>query len=203
MKLHKEAAGGGKLAMDMTPMIDVCFQLIIFFMLSLRLFTPEGDFTITMPMAAPSAALASPDQVPIMKVRLRARGDGELAAIQFGDRPLGKQYVDELLQIAATINAEIAAASDPKQRQARLDALDEKRAEICRKAFLPLRQEVRKMVGDKAGPGSAENTELELDCDYHLKYVYVMEAITAVSGYREGAEVKTMVGKIKFTPPRK
>jgi len=191
-----------RVSMNMMPMIDVCFQLIIFFMLSLRLFSPEGDFNINMPMAAPTAAVASPDQIPIMKVRLRARADGELAAVQFGDRLLGKQSLEELHRVVATMNAELAEAATATQRQEIVDRLELLRSEVCRKVFQPLRQEVRKMVGDKAGPG-AENTELELDCDYHLKYVYVMEAITAVSGYREGKEVTTLVGKIKFTPPRR
>jgi biopolymer transport protein ExbD len=160
MKIGKGGTGAEKFEMNMTPMIDVCFQLIIFFMLSLRLYSPEGDFNINMPMASQAAAVPSPDQVPVMKVQLRARGDGELVSIRFGDRSLGTD-------------------------------------------FAALRNAVRGMVGDKGGPGSAQNNEVELDCDYNLKYAYVMSAITAVSGYMSGGELVTLVGKIKFSPPRK
>jgi len=160
MKIGKGGTAPERIEMSMTPMIDVCFQLIIFFMLSLRLYSPEGDFNINMPGAVQAAGVPSPDQIPVMKVRLRARGDGELASIQFGDRSLGTD-------------------------------------------FAALRQAVRGMVGDTAGPGSAQNNEVELDCDYHLKYAFVMRAITAVSGYRSGGQVVTLVGKIKFSPPRK
>ncbi len=34
----------------MTPMIDVVFQLLIFFMLTLKIIAPEGDFNINMPL---------------------------------------------------------------------------------------------------------------------------------------------------------
>ena len=44
--------------------------------------------------------------------------------------------------------------------------------------------------------------EVELDCDYNLKYNYVVQAITAVSGYREGDQIVKLVEKIKFSPPK-
>ena len=55
-------------------------------------------------------------------------------------------------------------------------------------------------------PG-AEATEVELECDYHLRYEYVMDAITAVSGYIDRtpdgqAQIVELVKKIKFSPPK-
>ena len=70
--------------MNMTPMIDVCFQLIIFFMLSLRLYSPEGDFSIKMPLAAPEQGLPDETQTPPVKIRLRADRHGNLAGIADG-----------------------------------------------------------------------------------------------------------------------
>lgn len=66
-----------------------------------------------------------------------------------------------------------------------------------------LRTKVREIVGDAPGPGSLESTEIEFDCDYNLRYEYVVQAMTAVSGYVQDGQVIKLVEKIKFTPPRK
>ena len=51
-------------------------------------------------------------------------------------------------------------------------------------SFDALHNEIMALVGTDTGPGSAaENTEVELDCDYNLDYRYVIHAITAISGY--------------------
>jgi hypothetical protein len=70
--------------------------------------------------------------------------------------------------------------------------------------FEALRQKIIGIVGVNTGPGGAENTEVELDCDYGLKYINVVKAITAVSGVPQpdGTMVE-LVKKIKFTPPKK
>lgn len=162
MKVSKSVKTGvaERVDMNMTPMIDVCFQLLIFFMLSLKILSPEGDFNIKMPLAAPSEGVPEPDQLPPIKIRLRAKPGGEIDVIQLGDRSLGKN-------------------------------------------FLALRAQIRDMVGDAAGPGGASSAEVELDCDYNLRYEYVIEAISAVSGYIKGGQIQKLVEKIKFSPPRK
>jgi biopolymer transport protein ExbD len=200
MKIGASATPRQRIALNMTPMIDVCFQLIIFFLLSLRFYAPEGDFDINMPIAAPSTAVPSPDQIPVMKVRLRARGDGELAAIYFGDRSLGKPSIDEIHRVVASLNALDPTDEADKTQRAQLEEL---KRQLSLKAFQPLRNEVRKMLGDQAGLKAAEDNEVELDSDYQLKYAYVMDAITAVSGYLSGGEVVHLVGKVKFTPPKR
>lgn len=70
-------------------MIDVVFQLLIFFMLTLKIVEPEGDFNINMPLSAPSKSPT--DELPIydIKVRLHAAADGSLARLMLGERNLG------------------------------------------------------------------------------------------------------------------
>ena len=60
------------------------------------------------------------------------------------------------------------------------------------------------MVGNESGPGSiAARTEVELDCDYNLRYEYAMQAITAVAGYIDpDNHVVTLIDNIKFTQPK-
>jgi hypothetical protein len=69
--------------------------------------------------------------------------------------------------------------------------------------FQQLHEEILSLVGSDS-PAAGEGAEVELDCDYDLRYEHVIEAITAVSGYRDDAtgEVVKLVEKIKFAPPK-
>lgn len=78
-----------KIQLDMTPMIDVVFQLIIFFMCTLKVSEPEGDFEISMPLGAPSASAASEAELPPFKVRMQADPNGELVSLSFNGENLG------------------------------------------------------------------------------------------------------------------
>ena len=68
----KKAGFPDKIPIDMTPMIDIVFQLLTFFCMTLRVSAAEGDFNIKMPLAAPQAGLPDPNQLPPIKVRMRA-----------------------------------------------------------------------------------------------------------------------------------
>jgi len=155
--------GEEKVELQMTPMIDIVFQLLIFFIMTFKIVSPEGDFNIKMPLAAPSEGLPDDSQLPPIKVRMRADAGGRLANIQLGQQGLGNNF----------------------------DALH---------------AQIREIVGDDRGPGSiAETTEVELDCDYNLKFGNVIKAITAISGYVDNPEtghVTKVIEKIKFAPPR-
>jgi biopolymer transport protein ExbD len=149
-----------KLELMMTPMIDIVFQLLIFFTLTFKFAAPEGNFSIKMPLVAMSAGEAETPELPPIKVRLTAGDGGRLSSIVMGNRPVAD--------------------------------------------FQALRAEVRAIIGDAPGPGAMETTEVEFDCDYQLKYEYVIAAITAVSGYvdPETGQIQKIVEKINFAPPR-
>ena len=162
MKIAKSGAAPEKLAINMMPMIDVCFLLIIFFMLSLRLYSPEGDFSVKMPLAAPVEALPDEMQTPPVKIRLHADRHGNLVSIQMGQRVLA--------------------------------------------TFGELHRQIREVAGLDRGPSATPaGAEVELDCDYNLKFEYVVRALTAISGYMadDGQTIVRMIEKIKFAPPRK
>jgi biopolymer transport protein ExbD len=147
-----------KISIDMTPMIDCVFQLITFFMLTLKTVISEGDFQIRMPLGV-SAGATSEDALPPVQVKMRADFDGKLAGITMN----GQGVPD----------------------------------------FEQLRRKVIDLVG--TGPGSnADKTEVELDCDYNLKYVNVVNAVSAVSGVpqADGTTID-LIKKIKFTPPKR
>lgn len=69
----------------MTPMIDIVFQLLIFFIMSFKIITQEGDFNVKMPLASMGPGSVEPI-LPPMKVRLRADEQGRLASISLNDR---------------------------------------------------------------------------------------------------------------------
>lgn len=81
-------ADSGKIEVQMAPMIDVVFQLLIFFMLTLKIIQPEGHFDINMPIGISDI---EPDEPPPqdIKVRLTANEDGSLQQVYFGANQLG------------------------------------------------------------------------------------------------------------------
>jgi biopolymer transport protein ExbD len=157
---RRESSLGDKVSVDMTPMIDVVFQLMSFFMCTLKVVAPEGDFDIRMPLGVAAAATPDDQQVPPVRVKLSAGPDGALAGIAMNGQPVGD--------------------------------------------FEELRKRILALVGTDSGPNSlAERTEVELDCDYGLKYVNVVRAITAVSGKVQDGQIVELIKKIKFTPPKR
>ncbi|MBW3540414.1 MAG: biopolymer transporter ExbD [Planctomycetes bacterium] len=89
MKVRGSGKKAEKVDVPMAPMIDVVFQLLIFFMLTLNIVAPEGDFNINMPIGAPGPPS---DNVPTsIQVRLLADPEtGQLAQLQVtGQEPYG------------------------------------------------------------------------------------------------------------------
>ena len=97
------------IVLQMTPMIDIVFQLLVFFVFTFKIVLPEGDFNIRMPSAAASTT-SQPSETPLVKVRLRANDDGELAGVQLGDRLLQEQ---PFLELQSQIRSMIGDAGGP------------------------------------------------------------------------------------------
>lgn len=74
-----------KVELQMTPMIDIVFQLLVFFIMTFKLVVQEGDFNVKMPAAAPSAT-AIVEELPPMKLKLTSNADGTLAGIRLNDQ---------------------------------------------------------------------------------------------------------------------
>ena len=95
-----------KVEMNMTPMIDVVFQLLTFFMFTLRPMVHEGQFAVNMS----TGGAASPEQeefkLPPLAVNLRATEDGDLAAILLGDRQI-RNFDDLRIQVGALVGGAI------------------------------------------------------------------------------------------------
>lgn len=146
-----------KVAVNMTPMIDVVFQLMIFFMLTFNIIAPEGDFDVRMPLGKSSKEPLDELQLPPIQVRLASGDDGVLLGISMNGEPVAD--------------------------------------------FLDLRQRVARFfdvaIESGASPG---DVELEIDCDYELDYINIIDTITAVSGRIEDGQLIEMIKKISFVP---
>ena len=111
----------------MTPIIDLIFNLLIFFILTYNFAGPEGDFGVRMSEKTASASLNSAKiDTPVepFPIRLRSNPQGDLVDILVGQRSLGpnmrqlhleaRQFVGADLSKAADIEAELDC--DPRLR---------------------------------------------------------------------------------------
>jgi len=151
-----------KIELQMTPMIDIVFQLNIFFLFTFKIVLPEGDFNIRVPSAAAARTMETIETLP-STLAIKADPDGALADLRLNNRSFGNG----------------------------------------RDAFARLHQQIRGMVNDAGGPGTASDLEIEIDADYDLNYEYVMRAITAITGYIENNQPHKLIERVKFTPPNR
>lgn len=87
MRMRTKSGQTQQVRLEMTAMIDVVFQLLIFFIMSLQIVTAEGDLAVKMPAQGESGAPASDFRLPLL-VHLKANASGELASIELGQDSL-------------------------------------------------------------------------------------------------------------------
>ena len=72
--------------LNMTAMIDVVFQLLVFFILTFKIVALEGDFNVKMPLASETPPEENLDAVPtLITVKLNAGEEGNIASIDVDD----------------------------------------------------------------------------------------------------------------------
>lgn len=118
MQIRARLPGGVKI--DMTPLIDVVFQLLAFFCLTFRLALVEGDLAMH-PSIGKTPVDPAPLLIPPLEIALRADERGGLRAVELNGRPLAG--IAELhREVAAALGSDLALAA---QAEARLDCDDE------------------------------------------------------------------------------
>lgn len=155
---NRDSRDDDKIELQMTPMIDIVFQLLVFFIMTFKIVTQEGDFNVKMPLAAASGAEVDPTALD-MTLRLTANAEGDLTGIRLNDREFQE--------------------------------------------FGELQRHVMGLVGGDQPDSLRESAEVEIDADYLLRYEYVIQAITSVTGYRTPEnDVVKLIEKIRFSPPK-
>jgi len=183
MKVRKQGAGvQEEIQLQMTPMIDIVFQLLVFFIMLFKIVLPEGDFNLKMPAGAPREGAPDPDQLPPMKLHLFSHPSGYLRGIQLNE----KSFASNLPIVEAT-------DKNPYGENPQID-----------NAFLALRLHLMGVVGTDRGPNTRQATaEVEIDPDPNLKYQHIIQAITAISGFKdESKKTVKLIEKIKFSKRR-
>jgi biopolymer transport protein ExbD len=125
-----------KIEINMTPMIDVVFQLLTFFLMTFKVAAAEGDFDLRLPREVPptpGTADGYPDEILI---RLTAGADGDLAAIQIEtSKPfVGPTAFAEVTRMSARI-VQIARDAGQEEPTARIVADDGLRYEFVLQAI--------------------------------------------------------------------
>ncbi len=161
MKLLTKERDKSELKLNMTAMIDIVFQLLVFFIMTFKVVAMEGDFNIKMPLASDEESIDKPI-AEIIRITLAAGADGMIASIDADNGFEGELFNDENMYIDLT-------------------------------AF------VEKSIAGEGDPSSTDETEVEFDIDYNLKYTYTVKAIEAVSGkVLADGTIKKLIEKIKF-----
>lgn len=117
---HSPSQLDEKIAIDMTPMIDIVFQLLTFFIMTLQIAAVEGDFLIKMPVAKPAPGPWHDETLPPMKLRLVATSSGDLAEVRFNGDSCGNGAL-AWASVQQRIDALIASGAPRESLEVQLD----------------------------------------------------------------------------------
>ena len=105
--------------LNMTSMIDIVFQLLVFFILTFKVVVQEGDYNVRMPLNAISDEENFEDSPDLIRVLLRAGDSGGISTIEVDDevevKTISGKTVESLFtQLNDYIDAKVSAGSDPE-----------------------------------------------------------------------------------------
>lgn len=100
-----------EIRLEMTSMIDIVFQLLVFFIMTFKVVVMEGDFSIKMPLGTSDAQASMEEDLPeVIHVRLVAGENGGIAGIFVEDEELPKENV--FGELTNRIDARLGASGD-------------------------------------------------------------------------------------------
>lgn len=109
--MRLRAAETEEIKLNMTSMIDIVFQLLVFFVMTFKVVDYEGDFSIKMPVSGPTNQEISLDVPDVMLVKLTADEAGDITNILVDDNPVDQ---DDLFGgLTRTIEFRLAGEGDP------------------------------------------------------------------------------------------
>ena len=110
MQIRSRGAAPAKVDVQLTPMIDVVFQLLAFFLVTFRVAVVEGDFSLKLPRT--DAGRGTGGWSEQIAVRLTAAPDGDLqqALTSDGFGFVGRDSAAGFPALSAHIARQVAAA---------------------------------------------------------------------------------------------
>jgi len=132
MRFHRKhgTADEAKVDIQMTPMLDMIFQLLIFFILTFKPVVDEGQFDVTMSNVPGEKAAAAPstesqaldtevaEPKPTIPIAVTSTADGRMAGIMFGERPMSgvAELQQSLLELVGDTPDEFEVALEVDDR---------------------------------------------------------------------------------------
>lgn len=104
-----------EIKLNMTAMIDIVFQLLVFFIMTFKVVAQEGDFNIRMPLASTNANESMDDDLPeIIYVTLTAGTNGNINSISIED---GATFSDADMydKLTKHVEGKLAGEGDPEK----------------------------------------------------------------------------------------
>ena len=109
-----------EIKMNMTSMIDIVFQLLVFFVMTFNPPQYEGDFSVKMPLNSDTPNDENIDPPTVINVKLTSALDGTLSNILVNSVPVDQS--DLYGGLTKVIESELAAEGDPdKARETEVD----------------------------------------------------------------------------------
>lgn len=119
MKFRRKDDSDSEITLNMTAMIDIVFQLLVFFIMTFKVTAMEADFNIRMPAA--SDAQTEVDMLPptVIYVNLRAGQEREISGIDVDDGITQKSFDDKDMYVKLTefVESAITTNGDPSDAE--------------------------------------------------------------------------------------
>lgn len=104
-----------EIKLNMTAMIDVVFQLLVFFILTFKIVALEGDFNVKMPLASTEPPSKSLNLTTVINVKLNSGENGNIAGIDVSDGLQSQSLTSETMftELTDFVESALAGNSDP------------------------------------------------------------------------------------------
>ena len=82
--------------LNMTAMIDIVFQLLVFFIMTFKVVAMEGDFDIKMPMAAEKTTKDIENVTTLITVKITSDDQGQISSLSADNGAQGESFSDDI-----------------------------------------------------------------------------------------------------------
>ena len=152
MKIRGYDKENEDIKLEMTPMIDIVFQLLVFFIMTYKVTAMEGDYNIRMPSVSDVQEMQPETLDDFVQVKLTSNADRFLESIS-----VSYGVEQKVFQRSVMPNLD-AKPNDPQNLRAR-------------GVFQSLNDFVINVVGSgNRDPGAALEVEAEIEADFNLRY---------------------------------
>jgi len=104
-----------EIKLNMTAMIDIVFQLLVFFIMTFKVVALEGDFNVKMPLASSDASQEMDVFPTVIYVTLTAGSYGNINNIVVDDEATYSDRNDMYKRLTSYVESKIAAEGDPEK----------------------------------------------------------------------------------------